>query len=272
MSGPGNSNSKGEKTSEKDITYEGYLNDNYFKLISRETEHINNIEISHAIVKHPKTSFPGEIVIRKDGIYSQGGLIVLKIEKDENNKDELIKSEITLKCIDREGKQGIQTCSYSFKNIDDKDFTKNIFSSEAIEIGISLYYFLQCFKQVMKLDNNIKQLKENEKELNYICEKIYHPYGNLTKEELDRLEKQKIIDIKKEFELLDKIDKNEKEIVGLADVGKYDNFWKIGIFLTEHYKELEGLTENNRGDYLMTMIIYYQPSIIFLKKRKIFSY
>ena len=53
MSGPGNSNSKGEKTSEKDITYEGYLNDNYFKLISRETEHINNIEISHAIVRHP---------------------------------------------------------------------------------------------------------------------------------------------------------------------------------------------------------------------------
>ena len=54
--------------------------------------------------------------------------------------------------------------------------------------------------------------------------------------------------IKKEKEYQSEIDKCEKIIEKLVEITSYDNFWNVGTFLKEHYKEIEGLTENKRGD------------------------
>lgn len=64
------------------------------------------------------------------------------------------------------------------------------------------------------------------------------------------------------------ITKCEEIIKNLVEITSYDNVWNDGTFLKENYKEIEGLTENKRGEYLKNMMAIYEPSIKTLQRRK----
>ena len=185
--------------------------------------------------------------IVKGKIYSQGEFILLKVDKDDDSKEEEISFQITVKYTDRDSKQCIQNYNYSFN---DKE---NVFSSEAIENGLALYYYAQGFRKIAKLAVAIRDLETAESHLFY--------EQQVKEEKVDEL-------IKKEKEYQSEIDKCEKIIEKLVEITSYDNFWNVGTFLKEHYKEIEGLTENKRGDYLKNMMSIYEPSIKKLPLRK----
>ena len=67
-------------------------------------------------------------------------------------KEEEISFQITVKYTDRDSKQCIQNYNYSFN---DKE---NVFSSEAIENGLALYYYAQGFRKIAKLAVAIRDL------------------------------------------------------------------------------------------------------------------
>ena len=193
------------------------------------------------------SSFPSDVSVVKGKIYSQGGFILLKVDKDDDSKEEEISFQITVKYTDRDSKQCIQNYNYSFN---DKE---NVFSSEAIENGLALYYYAQGFRKIAKLAVAIRDLETAESHLFY--------EQQVKEEKVDEL-------IKKEKEYQSEIDKCEKIIEKLVEITSYDNFWNVGTFLKEHYKEIEGLTENKRGDYLKNMMSIYEPSIKKLQLRK----
>ena len=208
---------------------------------------------TRSLVKSSST-FPSEVITLKDGeVYTKGGLILLKVEnEDEEKKEEEISFQITLKYLDREGRQAIQNYTYSFKDVSEENFEEEVFSSDAIENGVGLYYYAQGFRKIIKLAVSIRELQQNEN-------RFYDQ--EITEENYEKILKQE-----KEFQ--QEIEKNEKNIEKLVEITSYDNFWNVGTFLKEHYKELEGLTENKRGEYLKNMMGIYEPSIKILQKRK----
>ena len=195
-----------------------------------------------------KSSFPSDLIVRKGEYYSKGGLILLKVEKDEESKDELISFQITVKYTDREGKKCIQNYDYSFRCNEE-----NNFSSDAIRNGIALYYYGQGYRKIAKLAESIRNLEKVEYQLTYEKEVSESNINKIIEEE-NKQQKE--------------ITKCEEIIKNLVEITSYDNVWNDGTFLKENYKEIEGLTENKRGEYLKNMMAIYEPSIKTLQRRK----
>ena len=195
-----------------------------------------------------KSSFPSDLIVRKGEYYSKGGLILLKVEKDEESKDELISFQITVRYTDREGKKCIQNYDYSFRCNEE-----NNFSSDAIRNGIALYYYGQGYRKIAKLAESIRNLEKVEYQLTYEKEVSESNINKIIEEE-NKQQKE--------------ITKCEEIIKNLVEITSYDNVWNDGTFLKENYKEIEGLTENKRGEYLKNMMAIYEPSIKTLQRRK----
>ena len=102
-------------------------------------------------------SIPSDLKIINDEIYMEGGLILLKLKK-ENEKNENINfsCELILEYEDRDFKKLEQKYNY---DVNDETNKNDYFSSKALEKGIALYYYTFMCKNLLNYKNAYNQNK-----------------------------------------------------------------------------------------------------------------
>ena len=151
------------------------------------------------------SAIPSELTIINDNIYMEGGLILLKLKKITENKDNDSGCEITLEYFDRNNKKYEQYYKYNIK-ID--QFKENYFSSKTIEHGMALYYFTNMCNNLLNYKN---ACNENT---------FYNLNQRGNEENLTKFQKQK-----EEYEKY-----HDNRILG-----------EVIEFMTLHYNVVEGL-------------------------------
>ena len=83
---------------------------------------------------------------------SRGGLILLKINPDDQNKIEDLKFDFSLEYISYDNKKASQNNSYNISN-EKEERTIEYFKDNNIRKGISLYYFTNIFNHIVETYN-----------------------------------------------------------------------------------------------------------------------
>ena len=108
------------------------------------------------------TSFPSQLKILGDNkIYVEGGMILLRLDKNSIRNENIMKFEINYK-NELEDKKESLDMEYSFK----KELIEkpNYFSDTKIETAMSLFYFAKFNRRFMKICNNENKKKKYNKE------------------------------------------------------------------------------------------------------------
>jgi Mg-chelatase subunit ChlD len=108
------------------------------------------------------TSFPSQLKILGDNkIYVEGGMILLRLDKNSIRNENIMKFEINYK-NELEDKKESLDMEYSFK----KELIEktNYFSDTKIETALSLFYFAKFNRRFMKICNNENKKKKYNKE------------------------------------------------------------------------------------------------------------
>ncbi len=106
--------------------------------------------------------FPSQIkTISKDKIYVEGGMILLRLDKNSIGSENEMRFEINYDDELEKGKKNVVVV-YSFKKEDvDK---QNYFSDSKIETAIGLFYFAKFNRRFMKICNNESRKKKYDKD------------------------------------------------------------------------------------------------------------
>ena len=108
------------------------------------------------------TSFPSQLKILGDNkIYVEGGMILLRLDKNSIRNENIMKFEINYK-NELEDKKESLDMEYSFK----KELIEkpNYFSDTKIKTALSLFYFAKFNRRFMKICNNENKKKKYNKE------------------------------------------------------------------------------------------------------------
>lgn len=146
------------------------------------------------------SAVPSELKIINDKIYMEGGYILLKLEKKNENYDS--SCELVLEFENRNYEKKEQNYKYDIK-IENNE--KEYFSSEAIRKGISLYYYTtmcqyllnykNAYKNYSFLDLNKKRSRENLDKCRKEKEKYEKYHDNkLIEKVVDYLKKNYIVE------------------------------------------------------------------------------
>ena len=101
------------------------------------------------------SAVPSELKSINGNIYMEGGLILLKLEKqNENNKNADFSCDLILEYNDINNKKYVQ--KYSYKAEKD-DYTKDFFSCKTIEHGMALYYYTNMCNKLLNYKNAYNQ-------------------------------------------------------------------------------------------------------------------
>ena len=95
------------------------------------------------------SAVPSELKMINGNYYMEGGLILLKLEKQKNN-DNKVECDLILEYSDINNKKYEQ--KYNYKAEKD-DYKRDYFSSKAIENGISLYYYTNMCVKLLNYKN-----------------------------------------------------------------------------------------------------------------------
>ena len=116
----------------------------------KKIEEGNNLDICEM-----GSAVPSELKLINGENYMEGGLILLKLKK-QNNKNINFSCELTLEYEDRNYVKNEQKYKYDVSN---ELTTDNYFSSKALEKGISLYYYTSMCKNLLNYKNAYNQNK-----------------------------------------------------------------------------------------------------------------
>ena len=128
---------------------------------------------SNEVLFHLGSGFPSDLlkIEQNDGLtklYIKGGLILLKINPDDLNKNEDLKFDFSLEYTTFQNKKCNQNYSYIIAN-KKEDKEKEYFKDNNIRKGISIYYFANILNYIVELFNkgnyNNNEVKKNEKKL-----------------------------------------------------------------------------------------------------------
>ena len=139
------------------------------------TDELENNDNNDAINSNSKevsfnlgSAFSSELINIKDNegndkLYINGGLILLKINPDDLNKNEDLKFDFILEYTSFDGNKCCQNYSYSIEN--KKEEKNNFFKDNNIRKGISIYYFCVILNHIVEIENkgNYEYL-DNEKD------------------------------------------------------------------------------------------------------------
>ena len=108
------------------------------------------------------TCFPSQLkIVGENKIYVEGGMILLRLNKNTIKNENLMKFEIRYKNELENRKENIDI-EYSFKKeMIEKD---NFFSDTKIETALALFYFAKYNRRYMKICNNENKNKKYDKE------------------------------------------------------------------------------------------------------------
>ena len=165
------------------------------------------------------SSFPSQLkILEGNKIYVEGGMILLRLDKNSIRNENIMKFEIKYK-NEIENKKESLDIEYSFKKEIIEKF--NYFSDIKIETALALFYFAKFNRRFMKICNNENKKKKYDK--NYIQRKEF-------KEEKDKIKKfvnehlssEKSDKLNDELikEYLENMDKNVDRAVKLYDEKK----------------------------------------------------
>ena len=110
--------------------------------------------------------FSSEIITIKDKegedkLYVKGGLILLKINSDDLNKNEDLKYDFTFEYISFDGNKSCQNYSYIIENREENK--ENYFFKDInIRKGISIYYFCIILNRMCEIEKETQMLSQNE--------------------------------------------------------------------------------------------------------------
>lgn len=115
------------------------------KKITKQTK-----EISFDI----ESSFSSELIKIKDNegkeqVYTKGGLLLLKLNYNDLNKNENLKFNFSLEYTSLEGKKYCQNYSYVIENKSEE----NYFKDNNIKKGISIYYFCIILNYIVEIED-----------------------------------------------------------------------------------------------------------------------
>ena len=110
----------------------------------------NNVDICEM-----GSAVPSELKLINGENYMEGGLILLKLEK-QNNENINFSCELILEYEDRNFVKNEQRYKYE---VNDESTTDNYFSSKAIEKGIALHYYTSMCKNLLNYKNAYNQNK-----------------------------------------------------------------------------------------------------------------
>ena len=116
------------------------------------------------------SAFSSDLIKIKDEeeneqLYSKGGLILLKIEPNDLNKNEDLKFSFNLEYITYDGNKCSQNYSYVIENKKEKEKEEvnNYFKDNNIKKGISIYYFCSILNYIVEIENKRNEEKINNK-------------------------------------------------------------------------------------------------------------
>ena len=101
------------------------------------------------------SAFPSEIIKLKDNegneqIYIKGGLLLLKLNYNDLDKNDLLTFNFSLEYTFLDGKKSCQKYSYTIE----KTKEENYFKDNNIKKGISIYYFCIVLNHIVEVENN----------------------------------------------------------------------------------------------------------------------
>ena len=97
-------------------------------------------------------AIPSPLKIINDETFMEGGLILLKLQKEKQSKEKF-SCELILEFEDRNYKKYEQKYSYSIND----NYTSDYFSSKGIELGMSLYYYTFLCRNLLNYKNAYNQ-------------------------------------------------------------------------------------------------------------------
>lgn len=120
------------------------------------------------------SGFSSQLIKIDNKIYTKGGLILLKIDDDDLNKNVHLKFDFTFEYTSFEGNKSWQNYSYIIEN--KKGEINNFFKDNNIKKGISIYYFCVILNYIVEVENKslnyYSDSKMNESKKLKICEII----------------------------------------------------------------------------------------------------
>ena len=168
------------------------------------------------------TSFPSQLKILGDNkIYVEGGMILLRLDKNSIRNENIMKFEINYK-NELEDKKESLDMEYSFK----KELIEktNYFSDTKIETALSLFYFAKFNRRFMKICNNENKKKKYNKE--YIKRAEFKD----EKEKVKNFMKDNLFGVKSDNlndelikEYLENMDKNAEKAIKYVNEKKDEN-------------------------------------------------
>ena len=158
------------------------------------------------------TCFPSQLkIIGENKIYVEGGMILLRLDKNTIKNENLMKFEIKYK-NELENRRERIDIEYGFKK--EMIENENYFSDSKIEIALALFYFAKFNRRYMKICN--KENKKKKYDKNYV------------KKEEFKKEKERIKDFMKEHLSDEKTDKLNKDTVK-EYIEKMDDYVEAAI-------------------------------------------
>ena len=110
-------------------------------------------------------------------LYTKGGLILLKINPDDFNKNEDLKFEFSLEYITYENNKCSQNYFYTITKMEEKN--NEYFKDNNIKKGLSIFYFTNILNHIVEIFNKgnynnfkAKKVENKKKNIGYLMKKI----------------------------------------------------------------------------------------------------
>ena len=109
------------------------------------------------------TAFSSDLIRIKDNngtekLYNKGGLILLKVNPDDLNKNEDLKFDFTLEYTTFENKKSSQNYSYTIQSQKENEYFKDI----NIKKGTAIYYFVATLNHLVERHNKANSENQNQ--------------------------------------------------------------------------------------------------------------
>ena len=114
----------------------------------------NNTKTAKEIIFDTGSAFSSELLKIKDNegneqVYTKGGLMLLKLNYNDLNKNEKLTFNFSLEYTSIDGKKSCQNYSYVIENKNDD----NYFKDNNIKKGISIYYFCIILNYIVEIED-----------------------------------------------------------------------------------------------------------------------
>jgi len=107
------------------------------------------LNLNNEIIFNLGSTFSSNLLKIKDNLYSKGGLILLKLNYNDLNKNEKLNFNFSLEYTSVDGKKSCQKYSYVIENKNDD----NYFKDNNIKKGLSIYYFCIVLNYIVEKED-----------------------------------------------------------------------------------------------------------------------